>query len=195
MKLFSSLYQRMISWSKHPKAPYFLAGISFAESSFFPIPPDIMLISMGLVRPKSVWQYAFITTLFSVLGGILGYLIGIYAIELMLPFIKSIGYFERYQQVQQCFNQYGVGFVIIAGFTPIPYKLFTIAAGALNMALLPFVLASVLGRGMRFYLVAMLMYHKGEAIEKQLSKHIEWLSWFLVAVIALVYIVAKRISL
>tara|TARA_B110000879_G_scaffold212300_1_gene307884 strand:+ start:2785 stop:3372 length:588 start_codon:yes stop_codon:yes gene_type:complete len=194
MKLFSALYETMISLSKRKQAPYFLAGISFAESSFFPIPPDIMLISMGLGRPKSVWMYAFITTFFSVIGGVFGYFIGVYALDFFLPMIKSVGYFDRYLMVKQAFEAYGIAFIFIAGFTPIPYKLFTIAAGAMNMALLPFVFASFIGRGMRFFLVAALLFYKGEAIEKQLSKHVERLSWCIVAGLLIIYCMVKLFS-
>lgn len=181
----------MLTWSRDPKAPYFLASVSFMESSFFPIPPDVMLISMGMVKPKSVWQYAFITTVFSVLGGILGYVIGAYAITWILPMIKSMGYYDNYLNVQAYFRDYGIGFVIVAGFTPIPYKLFTIAAGTMNMALLPFIVASIIGRGMRFFLVATVMYYQGEKIEKKLTQHIEKLSWLIVGIFLLGYMVIK----
>ena len=181
----------MLTWSRDPKAPYFLGSVSFMESSFFPIPPDVMLISMGMVKPKSVWQYAFITTVFSVLGGILGYVIGAYAITWILPMLKSVGYYDNYLNVQAYFRDYGIGFVIVAGFTPIPYKLFTIAAGTMNMALLPFIMASIIGRGMRFFLVATLMYYQGEKIEKKLTQHIEKLSWLIVSLFLLGYMVIK----
>lgn len=191
MRIFSRIYQLMLAWSKSRQAPYFLAGVSFAEASFFPIPPDIMLISMGLVRPKAIWVFAAITTIFSVLGGILGYTLGAYGIELLLPLLKSAGYYESYLKVQSYFQYYGIWFVFVAGFTPIPYKLFTIAAGGLHMALLPFVVGSIIGRGMRFFLVATLMYYKGESIEKQLSKHVELLSWLIVLVLIIIYGIIK----
>lgn len=187
MKIFTTCYDKMIELSKRRLAPHFLASIAFVESSVFPVPPDLMLISMGLAKPQSVWQYAWITTIFSVLGGILGYFIGVYALNFFLPFIQTLGYYESYLMVKRCFDDYGVWFVFVAGFTPIPYKLFTIAAGAMNMALLPFILASFVGRGMRFFLVSALLFYKGEKIEQRISKHVEWLSWSLVAVIGLSY--------
>ncbi len=191
MKIFSHLYQKVLTWSKSRRAPYFLAGVSFAESSFFPIPPDVMLISMGMVKPQSVWQYALITTFFSVLGGIFGYFIGAYAIHLLLPLIHSVGYYESYQMVQQYFVLYGIAFIFIAGFTPIPYKLFTIAAGSMHMSLIAFILTSVVGRGMRFFLVSGLMYYKGEKIAQHLEKHIEWLGWMVLAIVLVLYGVMK----
>ena len=191
MKIFSKLYKKMLSLSNSKKAPYFLAGISFAESSFFPIPPDIMLISMGLVKPKSVWFYALVTTIFSVLGGVLGYFIGTYAIDYFLPIIKAVGYYDSYLIVKTYFINFGIAFIFVAGFTPIPYKLFTIAAGAMKMALLPFIIASIIGRGMRFFLVATLMFYKGEKIESQLSKHVEWLSWLIIAILFISYCIYK----
>lgn len=187
MKIFTKCYDKMIELSKRRAAPYFLGAISFIESSVFPVPPDLMLISMGLAKPKFVWQYALITTICSVLGGILGFFIGVYALNFFLPFIQSAGYYEKYVMVQQCFNDYGVWFVFVAGFTPIPYKLFTIAAGAMNMALLPFVLASTVGRGMRFFLVAALLFYKGDTLAQHISQHVEWVSWCLVAVLGMLY--------
>lgn len=194
MKIFSWLYQKVLAYSRNEKAPFFLAGIAFAESSFFPIPPDVLLISMGLVKPKSVFQYAFITTTFSVLGGMFGYLIGCYALDFFLPLIQSAGYFERYLMVKQYFVTYGIGFVFIAGFTPIPYKLFTIAAGAMSMPFFPFVLSSIVGRGCRFFLVAALIFFKGEKIEKHLAKHVERLSWCVVGGLVIIYLMVKLIS-
>lgn len=191
MKIFSTLYQKVLSLSKSNKAPYFLGLLAFIESSFFPIPPDILLVSMGLAKPKKVWRYAAITTIFSVVGGMFGYLIGVYALHLLLPFIKSSGYFDRYLMVQDYFKIYGVGFVLIAGFTPIPYKLFTIASGAMHMPFLPFVAASIIGRGARFYLVALLMFYQGEKIESHLTKHVEWLSWGVVTLLVVIYFIFK----
>lgn len=177
MPVIHQLYEKIIQWSSHPKAPLVLAGVSFAESSFFPLPPDLLLISMGLAQPLYVWGYALITTLSSVLGGIAGYMLGYYFFALIYPFIQTSHYQNYYLLVQTYFDQYGVWYVFIAGFTPIPYKIFTLAAGAMQMPIVPFVIASLLGRGGRFFLIALLMFFKGEAIEKHLAKHIQWLTW------------------
>lgn len=190
MQLFSALYGKVLNWSRHRRAPYILAGVSFAESSFFPVPPDVMLISMGLVRPHRVWFYALLTTLFSVLGGIFGYFIGAFFLHVAMPYFEYLGYEHTYQVVQHWFITWGIWIVFVAGFTPIPYKVFTIAAGAMHMLFFPFVLASLIGRGGRFFLVSLVMYFGGERIERQLARHIEWIGWlalFLILMIILVY--------
>lgn len=191
MNFFSSLYNKVITWSSHRHAPYYLAGISFIESSFFPIPPDIMLISMGLARPPRAWQYAFIATLFSVIGGVFGYMIGLYAMDLIEPYILASSYAAHFQQVQQWFDSYGVWVVIMAGFTPLPYKLFTVSAGALHMALLPFVLASIIGRSMRFFLVSGVLYFAGSKIEAGLRRFIDRIAYIIMAIIVIGFCLMK----
>lgn len=186
MKLFASLYERAMRWARHRHAPWYLGGMSFAESSFFPIPPDVMLAPMCLAQPNKAWRFATITTLTSVLGGIMGYFIGAYGFTLIEPWLQGQDrYWAAYQQAIGFFNQWGVLAVFIAGFSPIPYKVFTIAAGVLSMALLPFTLASLVGRGARFFLVAGLMRWGGERMEAQLHRHIDRLGWATVALVAL----------
>ncbi|BBP45926.1 hypothetical protein THMIRHAS_12990 [Thiosulfatimonas sediminis] len=186
MKIFSPLYRAVLRWSAHPKAPYYLGGMSFAESSFFPIPPDIMLMPMSLARPQQAFWFAWITTVFSVLGGLLGYAIGYFAIDAITPLIVELGYQGKLDSATQFFADYGVWVVFIAGFSPIPYKVFTITAGASSMALLPFVIASFIGRGARFYLVAGLMKWGGAPLEPLIQKWVDWIGWILVAIIVLV---------
>lgn len=190
MKLFTSLYDKALNWARHPKATWYLSGMSFAESSFFPIPPDVMLMPMSLATPQRAFYYAWLTTFFSLLGGLLGYAIGYWAIDLVLPFIESIGYAHKMQQVQDFFTEYGVWIVFIAGFSPVPYKLFTITAGATSMALLPFLLASFIGRGARFYLVAALMMWGGAKMEASIRKWVDWLGWGFVLIL-LIYLLSK----
>lgn len=191
MKIFSYLYNKTIGWAGHRHAQYYLAGISFVESSFFPIPPDVMLISMGLATPRRSWHYAFIATLFSVIGGIFGYLIGAYCISFIEPYILASSYAASYEQVQQWFLQYGVWIVIAAGFTPLPYKVFTVTAGALHMAFLPFVLGSIIGRGGRFFLVCGLLYFAGEHIDNRLRRYIDMMGWVMIGIIALILCLMK----
>lgn len=191
MNFFSSLYNKVINWSSHQHAPYYLAGISFIESSFFPIPPDIMLISMGLARPPRAWYYAFIATLFSVIGGVFGYLIGFYGMDLIQPYILASSYAAQFEQIQQWFDLYGVWIVIMAGFTPLPYKLFTISAGALHMALLPFVVASIIGRSMRFFLVSCVLYFAGNKIEASLRRFIDKIVCVVMAIIVIGFCLMK----
>jgi membrane protein YqaA with SNARE-associated domain len=182
MRIFSSLYARTMQWSRHPHAPAYLAGLSFAESSFFPIPPDVMLAPMSMARPKRAWFFAALTTLFSVIGGILGYLIGMYAFDLIQPWLHSWNYWEGYLSTKSWFEEWGFWAIFLAGFSPIPYKVFTITAGVIGMALVPFVVASIIGRGARFFLVAALMAWGGERMETLLHRYVDRLGWILVIV-------------
>lgn len=185
MKIFAYLYDKMLTWSKHRHAKYYLAGVSFIEASIFPIPPDVMLVSMGLAVPRKAWNYAAIATLFSVIGGIFGYMIGLYAMELIQPYITNHNLQQAYAQVSQWFMQYGVWMVIIAGVTPIPYKIFTVTAGATQMAFLPFVLGSIVGRGLRFFLVSGLFYFVGAKLEQRLRHYIDWIGLGILLIIIL----------
>jgi len=184
MRLFSPLYARAMRWARHRHAPAYLGTMSFAESSFFPVPPDVMLAPMCLARPDRAWRFALLTTLTSVAGGLAGYAIGYYAFEAVAPWLQTTKYWASYQTAVQWFNDYGFWAVFIAGFSPIPYKVFTIAAGALSMALLPFTLASIIGRGARFYMVAGLMKWGGARMEAALHRYVDRLGWASVALVA-----------
>lgn len=176
--MFRYLYNKVIKWSHHRHAPYYLAGVSFAESSFFPIPPDVMLIPMVLSRPSRAWNLAAITTLFSILGGLLGYAIGFYAFEwLGQPIVEAFHYEASYSKLVNWFSTYGFIAVVLAGFTPIPYKLFTLAAGATLMDLPLFIVGSIVGRGLRFFLVAALIRYLGPRIEPMIDRYIDAVGW------------------
>jgi len=189
MKLFSRLMERVLRWSEHPHAIWYLGGLSFAESSFFPVPPDVMLMPMALRRPQRAWLFATVATVASALGGVAGYFIGLYAFELVEPLLHEAGYWPRYLVVREWFATWGVWVVFIAGFSPIPYKLFTITAGAMLMSFLPFVVASLIGRGARFYLVAWLMKLGGARMEAVVHRYIDRLGWLVVAAGVIVYLV------
>jgi membrane protein YqaA with SNARE-associated domain len=189
MQLFSKLYGRVLQWSRHKYATYWLAIVSFTESSCFLIPPDVMLAPMSLANPNKAWFYAGLTTVASVLGGLLGYLIGAYAFDLIMPWLSSLGYMDAYKTAQIWFEQWGFWAILLAGFTPIPYKVFTIASGVAGMALIPFVVGSTIGRGARFFLVASLMYWGGERLEKQLFNWIDRIGWATVAIVAAGYFI------
>lgn len=191
MKLFSYLYARLLNWSSHRYARYYLAGISFIESSFFPIPPDVMLISMGLAKPHFVWQYAFIATFFSVLGGCFGYLLGYFGMALIEPILLTSTHVASYLQIQKWFEDWGVWIIFLAGFSPIPYKLFTVTAGMMRMFFGPFVLASIIGRGARFFLLSALLKLFGERLEPYLRRWIDFIGWFIVLAAILFYVVTK----
>jgi membrane protein YqaA with SNARE-associated domain len=185
LKLFSPLYRRAMIWSLHPHAPRYLGAMSFAESSFFPVPPDVMLAPMCLANPRRAWYFALLTTLASVAGGLLGYAIGMFALEAVMPWLQQSRYWSSYQTAVEWFERWGVAAVFIAGFSPIPYKVFTIAAGALSMAAVPFALASLVGRGLRFFLVAGLMAWGGARMEALLHRYVDRLGWATVALVAI----------
>jgi len=187
MRLFSRLLNMVMGWAEHRHAAYYLAGLSFAESSFFPIPPDVMLAPMTLAKPERAWRFATVTTLASVVGGVAGYLIGMFAFELVEPLLHSAGYWERYLATREWFAVWGVWVVFLAGFSPIPYKIFTITAGVVGMVFVPFVLASLIGRGARFFLVAWLMRLGGRKMERILKQYIDRIGWLLVIVVVLGY--------
>ena len=191
MKIFSALYDKAMNWAVHRHAPVYLAGLSFAESSFFPIPPDVMLAPMALAEPKRAWFYATLTTIASVIGGVAGYMIGMFAFELIEPWLHELGYWERFEVAQVWFGEWGFWAIFIAGFSPIPYKLFTISAGVISMAFLPFVLASFIGRGARFYLVAAIMVWGGEKMEKMVRTYINWIGWLVVLAALILFIFLK----
>lgn len=178
-----------MTWSRHPHAPWYLGGLSFAESSFFPVPPDVMLAPMCLANPRRAWYFAFLTTLTSVLGGLLGYIIGYFALDAILPWLQESRYWPAYQTAVDWFKRWGFWAVFVAGFSPIPYKMFTIAAGAMSMALLPFTIASVIGRGLRFFLVAGLMAWGGPRMESLLHRYVDRLGWATVAIVAVFAVV------
>ncbi len=184
----SMVYSRTISWSRKPSALYYLMLLSFAEASFFPIPPDVLLAPMCLAHPKNALRYAAIATLFSGIGGIAGYAIGVFGIHLVLPYIHQLGYIDTYQAVMNWFKVWGFWAVIIAGFTPIPYKIFTIAAGAFGLPLIPFFIASIIGRSMRFFLVAGGIMLFGEKMDQWLRRYIDIIGWSCVFIIAIVWV-------
>lgn len=182
-QIWRRLYDAVIRGSKHRHAPWYLAALSFSESSFFPIPPDVMLAPMVLARRDRTWRLAALTTIASVMGGVAGYFIGSFAIAWVQPWLETMGHWAHYLEVQIWFAEWGFWAILLAGFSPIPYKVFTIAAGASSMLLLPFVVASILGRGARFFLVAGLVRLAGPVFEQRILKYIDLMGWVLVALI------------
>ncbi len=177
-------------WAKHKFAPHALAVLTFAESVFFPVPPDVLLAPMVLAKPERAWRYATLTTMASVIGGVVGYWLGYSLFEpLIQPIITDFGYQHKFDQIVQWFEQWGVWVVFIAGFSPVPYKLFTLSAGFLQMAFLPFLLVSAIGRGLRFFLVAGLMHWGGAAMEAKLRQWIDIIGWGIVVLLILAYFI------
>jgi membrane protein YqaA with SNARE-associated domain len=193
MRLFSPLYDRVLRWAAHPQAERYLVALSFAESSFFPVPPDVMLAPMVLAQPARGWRLAFVTTLASVVGGAAGYALGWLAIESIEPWLVDWGYWEAYSRATVWFETWGVLAIFVAGFSPIPYTVFTISAGGLHMFLPFFLAASFIGRGARFFLVAGLLLWGGAAMERRLRENIDAVGWCCVGLIVLI-VVALRLQ-
>jgi membrane protein YqaA with SNARE-associated domain len=182
MRLFKPIYDRMLDWAKHRHAARILGLLSFAESSFFPVPPDVMLAPMCLADRSKAWHFAFLTTVSSLAGGIAGYFIGYFLFASIEPWLQTSHYWDSYLRGSEWFASYGIWAVFIAGFSPVPYKIFTITAGAAALNLPGFIVASLIGRGARFYLVAGLIVAGGDTMETMLPRYIERIGWALVAI-------------
>ncbi|MBE9559153.1 MAG: DedA family protein [Proteobacteria bacterium] len=181
--IFAGLYNRVMVWAAHPHAERYLVAISIFESIFFPVPTALMVAPMAVAKPERAVRIALIATSMSVLGGIVGYYLGYFAITMIEPLLQDVGYWEKYMTAQRWFAEWGFWAVVIAGFSPIPFKLFTLTAGALSMAILPFVLAAIVGRAAHFFLVALLMAWAGPKLEPVVRKYIEWLGWLSVLLV------------
>jgi len=186
MAIFGPLYERVMRWSRHRHAEWYLGILSFAESSFFPVPVDVMLAPMCLSKPENSWRYATNASLLSVLGGVAGYAIGYLTFEAIEPWLMESHYWVAYETARRWFDQYGIWTVFVAGFSPIPYKVFTIAAGVAALTFPGFVVASLVGRGARFFLVAGVVKYAGEKFETSIVKHIERVGWAVVVFSAIV---------
>jgi membrane protein YqaA with SNARE-associated domain len=184
--LFEPLYELVLRWSRHPYAERYLGAMSFAESSFFPIPVDVMLAPMVLADRGKWVRFAAIATVFSVLGGLGGYAIGWGMFEAIEPWLRESHYWGAYETASGWFDDYGVWIVFVAGFSPIPYKVFTIAAGVAMLNLPGFFLGSLIGRAARFFLVAGLVRLGGERFEMTLRQHIERIGWAVVVISVIV---------
>lgn len=194
MKIFSRLYDATLRLAAHRLAVHYLAVISFVEAIFFPIPPDVMLAPMTLARRQRAWHYALVTTVASVLGGAVGYALGYFAFEPWVqPALAWLGYEDKYAQLVAWFDQWGIWVIFLAGFSPVPYKVFTVGAGAVGMLFWPFLLASFISRGARYCLVVALMRYGGVALEARLKQYMDAIGWALVLVIAALFAV-KAVS-
>jgi membrane protein YqaA with SNARE-associated domain len=166
-------YDRVIRLAASPYAAWWLALVAFAEASFFPIPPDALLIPMALAQPRKAWRFALICSIGSVAGGALGYVIGYYVFDqLARPILEVYGYGNAYAAFQAKFQEYGVWIILIKGLTPIPYKIVTIAAGAAKFAFGTFMAASAVTRGGRFFIVATLLYFFGDTVRTFIEKRL-----------------------
>ena len=185
-RLIKSLYDWSMETAKKPYALWALAAVSFAESSFFPIPPDILLIPMVLAARTKAFRIALICTITSVIGGCFGYAIGVFLYDsVALPLLNFYGYLAKFEEFKAYYNEHGAMIVAFAGFTPFPYKVITIASGATGLDFFIFNLASIISRGARFFLVAALLWKFGEPIRSFIEKRLGLLSFlFFVLLIA-----------
>ena len=171
------LYAWTMAQASRPHALWLLALISFVESSVFPIPPDVLLIPMVLAAPHRAWLIAGVCTISSVAGGMLGYAIGALLFGTIgAPILEFYGYMDKFAEFQASYNEWGGWIVFGAGLTPFPYKVITIASGVTDLSLTTFVIASVLARGMRFFLVAALLWYCGEPIRLFIERNLGWLT-------------------
>ena len=175
--LLRNLYDWVLSWAHKKYSSTALFGLAFAESSFFPVPPDVLQIALSVSKPKKSFSYALISTVGSVLVGILGYFIGLFLFDTIgLFIIETLGYQAQFTTVGDLYKSYAFLAILVSAFTPIPYKIFTIAAGFWQVGLLPLIAASVIGRSLRFFLVASLFYFFGPKIKEFIDKYFNLLT-------------------
>lgn len=184
MKIFGPLYERTIAWARHRHAPALLTGLSFAEAVVFPVPPEVMLAPMCLAQPRRAFRFASLSLAGSMVGVLLGYALGHFAYELVKPLLTSLGWIDRIDaQVTQlreiAANSPWKTFwlLVLAGFTPIPLKIFTWASGIVGVPFLPFLASMFIGRGKRVYLIALAIRLGGERAEAALRRYIEPIGW------------------
>ena len=178
----------------HPKALWILAIMSFAESSFFPIPPDVLLIPMVLAAPTRAWKIAFVCSVSSLLGGIFGYVIGAYFFDVIgQPIVDFYHLQAQFERFSGLYNEYGAIIVAVAGFSPIPYKVFTIASGVTNLDITTFIIASAVSRSARFFLVAALLWKYGSPIREFIENHLAKLTMLFCILLVGMFVVLKYI--
>ena len=198
--MFNRLYKKCLDLAAHKSSKFYLAAVSFVESSFFPIPPDVMIVPMVIAKKEDFLKIFLITTIFSVLGGILGYFIGSFFFDLGSQVMTFYGYEEKLISLKKnLINSEGfyawLGILFLAGFTPLPYKVFTIASGLIGFNILIFILISLISRGLRFFIVSYLSYKFGDLFTNFMDKHGS--KWFtiigilIVILVVIVYLISK----
>ncbi len=193
MKFFEPLYDKVLQWSRHRYAERYLAFVSFIESSFFPIPTAFMLAPMVLAQRDRAWWLATLATLTSVAGGVLGYAIGYFVFDQVgQAIIDLFGKEEAFLAVKDRFLRDGVWIVILAGVTPLPYKLCTITSGLLGLALVPFIIASLIGRAGQFFIIAVVLWWGGPKIETHLRRWMEIIGWAVIVLAVVAYLVLRH---
>ncbi len=192
MKLFGPLYDRAISWSRHPRAPLYLVMLSVFEAVFFPVMPEVMLAPMCLSQPRRGFWFAFISLLGSLVGAVIGYVLGHFAFEALRPALESMGWLEHIDKQVTWLREIAVQspwkafwLLVLAGFAPIPLKFFTWASGIVGVPMVPFMASMAVGRGKRVFLVAGAIRLGGERAESALRRYIEPIGWIALALIVL----------
>jgi len=178
-------------WAEHPKRERYLVGVSIFESFIFPLPTALLMIPMVIATPDKAIRLATITTIMSVFGAAIGYLLGWGAMSVIEPWIAQMGWLPKLESARAEFVTYGVLAVGIGAFTPAPFKIFTVTAGMLSMPFLPFLLVSLVGRAAHFYMIALLMAWAGPKMEPVVRKYIEWLGWAVIVLAVIGFIIHK----
>ncbi len=192
--MLRKLYDWVMGLAAHKRAQWILAIVAFAESSFFPIPPDAMLIPMTLANRKRAWRYAFICTVASVLGGMFGYAIGYLLFDSIgEPLVAFYGMEKGFETLKDWFAEYGLIIVFVAGFTPIPYKVFTISSGLTGLSFPIFVIGSIVSRGLRFLIVCGLIYWFGPPIKAFIERYLGLLTILATVLLVGGFVVLKYI--
>ena len=189
--MFKTLYQKCLNLASHKSSNFFLGLVSFIESSFFPIPPDVMIIPMVIAKKKNYLKIFLIASIFSVLGGIFGYILGSIFLDMAMNVIEFYGYENKINTLSNSLAQgegliAWLGILFLAGFTPLPYKVFTIASGLIGFNLLIFIIVSLISRSLRFFIIAYLSYKFGNFFTEFMNKHGS--KWFTVLGVLLVLI-------
>jgi len=193
--MLRALYDKTLEWSAHRHAIWILALVSFAESSFFLVPPDVLLIPMVLAARPQWFRIALVCTIASVAGGVFGYFIGAFLFdELGRPILDMYHATAKFEAAREAYNEHGVLIVFTAGFSPIPYKIFTIASGVSGMDIVPFIIASAVGRGARFFLVAVLLWKFGAPIQAFIEKRLGLLALAFCALLVIGFVVVKFVT-
>ena len=192
--MLRSLYNKTMMIADHPKALWLLALISFTESSFFPIPPDILLIPMVLSAPTKAWRIAFVCSVSSVAGGVFGYVIGAYFFDILgQPIVDFYHLQSQFERFKVLYNEWGALIVGVAGFSPIPYKVFTIASGVTNLDLTTFIVSSTISRSARFFLLVALLWKYGEPIRRVVETHLAKLTLLFCIIVVGMFVALKYI--
>lgn len=184
--MFTKLYEWTLKLANHRFAERWLAFIGFIESIFFPIPADIMLAPMCLSKPEKAYRFALILSIASVAGGVVGYFIGYFFADAAAQLIDSLGKTAAFDKFRETFNDWGIPFVFVSGFSPFPYKVATIGSGLIPIAFPLFFIGSALSRPLRFFLVAWAIKKGGATLEKTIHRYAEWLGWLCVVLLALI---------